>query len=161
MISHIVMDNNGNYHHKTVELVCPFTKDLVAVNEGFSELIFKLWSIGIETTGQSEETQGQYKGCIWIQFKSQDYMKFMSIICDYDDPDTDVDSLYDKALNQNGIYTRFNLCDTRLYIVDFWNDFKDTRFEEPKPQMEINCNVWLLKEYYPIMLDKVNKWLPG
>ncbi|HSW76432.1 MAG TPA: hypothetical protein VLG50_05280 [Candidatus Saccharimonadales bacterium] len=149
--------------HKEVPLTCTLFTDndgkypVIMIDEHISELITEIWIAGIRTTSCCE-SDVEHNDDIHIQFISRDYIKFMTIIADYDDARDENDTfLYHKIDNDIGFTTRFNLIDDNMPVMDFWDDFKDQKFKH-YCNMEINCNLYFNKIYYEQVLQKMIKY---
>ena len=159
-------------NHKIVSLQVPETvysqkEDCTLVSpdidEGISELIKILWSIGIVPTGSCESVSQNIQinfatfekkdNLVWLQFSSEHYKKFMSLLCTFTEP-KDGD-LYDRIIYENGFYTRFNVIDANCHIRDFFEDFQGTKFDGP--DIDINCNVYFDRSLLEEVVTKLKK----
>ena len=162
--------------HKTVSIPVPESvysqqEDHVLVSpnvdEGIVELIKILWSVGIVPTAScenvSEHIQVKFAtfekkdNLVWLQFQSQHYRKFMSLLCKFEEP-KDGD-LYDRIMRHDGFYTRFNMVDERCYIRDFFEDFQGKKFDIP--DIDINCNVYFDRFFLEEVTTKIKREIWG
>lgn len=69
-------------NHNQISVLNPFYDEYIEVDEGISELLEVLWSLGIETVLSCEEAQ---PGIVWIQFYTgQDLSRFLTALATVD-----------------------------------------------------------------------------
>jgi hypothetical protein len=73
---------------------------------------------------------------IHIQFESEHYEKFMTIITNFDDDKT----LYYKVESEDGIHTLFNLKNKNL---------------DGHPDIKIVCSLFFVPDFYKMIMDKL------
>jgi hypothetical protein len=153
--------------HNTVKLLFPFNTlnnsepIYLDVDSGIAELIEQIWKAGIETTYCCQHNS-DHNDNMHVQFSSQHYEKFISIITDFENP-TDktqmflYDLIYNKT-NHDEMYTVFNLINSNHPVINCWPKFRGGSYKHPISKMIINCNFYFKKEYYDMILSKVIKY---
>ncbi len=141
--------------HTTTNLLNPIDDEYYDIDIGISGLIQKLWSLSINTKGSCQKDTNNM---MWIQFNSPDYCKFMTMLSDYEN-DKDIllyEAIQDSDTKNHNMMTTFNVIDENFYVLDNYDDFRNDP-DRPRAQVEINCNVWISDQFYPLVLEKINR----